>query len=616
MNLKESVSSQNRTIEGNARRAIHVSRGGFAPVERCAKQGTRSRVAWLFGVFIFLFAAASVFVRYADFNERLVFGFDQGRDAIIVGDALRDGVSHLPLLGPRVAPTGHEHGYHFRLGPAYYYFQYIAGKIFHTDEPWVFAVPDAFFSAASAVLLFLLLIRVYSWDVSLIAATLYATSFLVVQYARFAWNPNSVAFFVMVALYAMIRAAEQRGGWRYLWISIWALSASIASQLHLTGALTVLGASLFFYYFLTRRSGSVTERFRRASRYLPLVAILFLVPYIPVFLSEILTSGANTNAAFSFFRGQSNMDTPFLLFGRAFKETFENYGLIVTSFAYDHMDRSNLWHTIAGSLTALILIVFAWIGMRATDVRQRLLCMAVLSWAIAHFIASIPIALESETRYYTAVFPIPFVAIAIFLGWVKGRANVKIFVLVAAAISLPILMLNTHEHWSWMRTTDNTPSKRLILKRNEGVVLADLEAAVRFLCDRSSSRESVHLLSNRSNLYQIRYLMRSCAKPPVLARGFSNNMMAEWYVINASLSGTSSLEGVNIGQAKVEKAMNSGFLSVWRVYPNRPKVDRHEPSSFPDNTSLETPRSDRRYWGDIFERDFFRRVDTGLTIAE
>jgi hypothetical protein len=125
----------------------------------------------------------SFFVRFYHFDEWLYFKMDQSRDALLIGNAIDHGPGYLPLLGARAGATELAHGF-LRLGPAYYYFQYLSGKISGSTYPSVFAYPDLFFSLAVIPLLYVFLRLYFSQRNALLVTTMYAFSFLIIQYSR------------------------------------------------------------------------------------------------------------------------------------------------------------------------------------------------------------------------------------------------------------------------------------------------------------------------------------------------------------------------------------------------------------------------------------------------
>jgi len=126
---------------------------------------------------------------YRGRSDWLFFKMDQARDAYLIKQTLENGLGWLPLLGPKAGGT------HLNLGPAFYYFQYLAAFLFQSAHPAVLAYPDLLFSILSIPLFFLFLKKYFPRDWSMVLAGLYAVCFLGIEYSRFAWNPNSLVFF-------------------------------------------------------------------------------------------------------------------------------------------------------------------------------------------------------------------------------------------------------------------------------------------------------------------------------------------------------------------------------------------------------------------------------------
>ena len=71
---------------------------------------------------LFLITCIGTFLRTYHFHDWLYFYPDQARDVVLAQDVL-NGQSAWPLLGPIAASTP------FKLGPIYYYFQILSGKL-------------------------------------------------------------------------------------------------------------------------------------------------------------------------------------------------------------------------------------------------------------------------------------------------------------------------------------------------------------------------------------------------------------------------------------------------------------------------------------------------------
>ncbi len=139
------------------------------------------------GVMVFLVLV----MRLWSFGNLLTFKMDQARDIKLIEEAYDGGVGELPLLGPRAAKT------YLRLGPIFYYFEYGAMLIFG-DQPWSVAVPDLIFSILAIPLFYYFLRQAFSRKVSFLTTIVFASSFFLNQYGRFAWNPNSIPFWSLL----------------------------------------------------------------------------------------------------------------------------------------------------------------------------------------------------------------------------------------------------------------------------------------------------------------------------------------------------------------------------------------------------------------------------------
>ncbi len=172
-------------------------------------------------------------VRVWAFSDLLTFKMDQSRDIKLVEDAYDRGVGELPLLGPRAAKT------YLRLGPAAYYFEYVSLLIFG-DNPWAMAIPDFIFSILTIPLFYYFLRQAFSKRVSLMTIAVFASSFFLTQYGRFAWNPNAIPFWSLLyflGLYKIVYSAQFKVHGSGKWLLVTVIGYGVASQLHFTAML-------------------------------------------------------------------------------------------------------------------------------------------------------------------------------------------------------------------------------------------------------------------------------------------------------------------------------------------------------------------------------------------
>nr|MDA3815524.1 glycosyltransferase family 39 protein [Patescibacteria group bacterium] len=219
-------------------------------------------------------------VRFYNFNEWLYFKSDQVRDAKLAATAFENGPGELSLLGPRAAGT------FLRLGPIFYYQEYLSVKISNSIEPHIFVFPDLLFSLLIIPLLFIFLRNFFSKKVSLLITTLYAFSFIIIQYSRFAWNPNQIPFWGVLFSLSLLKIHKEidkkKAGW---WLVLLGFSYGVVSQLHFVAFVGFpIIAFLFWIIYLPRK---INWRY-----WLGAVSVgLFL--YVPVIVSDFFTKGDN-----------------------------------------------------------------------------------------------------------------------------------------------------------------------------------------------------------------------------------------------------------------------------------------------------------------------------------
>jgi 4-amino-4-deoxy-L-arabinose transferase-like glycosyltransferase len=238
-----------------------------------------SRWQWvLVGIII-----VGIFFRVYHFHDFLRFNADQSRDATVVSEYL-DGTSPLPLLGPKAGGTD------FRVGPAFYYFQIVSAKLFG-DAPDVVAYPDLLFSILAIPLLFLFLRKYFDRAMTLLLVAIFAVSFYVVWYSRFAWNPNSLPFWTLLFLIALHGVAVSGLAVKRWQVVLLGVALGIGVQLHTL--------SLLFLPFMTIATfGLLVIRKQFSWKSVFLVFAVAMILNIPQIASEIRTGGENTAAFF------------------------------------------------------------------------------------------------------------------------------------------------------------------------------------------------------------------------------------------------------------------------------------------------------------------------------
>ncbi|MDD3607885.1 MAG: glycosyltransferase family 39 protein, partial [Candidatus Moranbacteria bacterium] len=227
-----------------------------------------------------------------NFEDWMLFRADQARDAHYAKEAIEEGAGNLRLLGPRAGAAVYLEGDEslkgdvLRLGPIYYYFQYLSALVFGGASAWTLAMPDFLLSLIAIGIFYLILRQFFSISVSLATTAVFAFSFILLEYSRFAWNTNQLVFWECLLVLALIKIIilenRKKAG---IWLIILGLSIAILSQLHFL-ALFGFGAIILVSLIVYRPWG-INWKFWLAS------AAVVAVIYLPVIAADFKNDGDN-----------------------------------------------------------------------------------------------------------------------------------------------------------------------------------------------------------------------------------------------------------------------------------------------------------------------------------
>ncbi len=164
------------------------------------------------------------FLRIYKHHQWLYFDDDQANDAIVVSNVIENHQAW-PLLGPNMGNTK------FRLGPIFYYFQITSAKIFGND-PNVLAYPDLLFSILTIPLFYYFLRKYFSVALALPLTGLYTISYFAIKFSRFAWNTNSMPFFILLFLLAVTEFLIKKEKIKWIWVIVLGMAIGVGTQLH------------------------------------------------------------------------------------------------------------------------------------------------------------------------------------------------------------------------------------------------------------------------------------------------------------------------------------------------------------------------------------------------
>ena len=242
-------------------------------------------------VFLLFLLAITVFLRFYNLRDTLMFQGDQGRDALVVSEIFRH--NDPVFIGP-VTSIGNMY-----LGPFYYYFMLPFLLLTYPDPMGpVYAV--ALLSVITVFLLFYTAVRVFSKSTALWASLFFALSASVVALARFSWNPNIAPFFSVIMFLASYLAWYRNP--RY-WLVV-ALCFSFLVQLHYVTLLSGVAAAIIFLAQFAKQQKQRPALIRQ----LILSILIVIFSFSPLFLFDLKHDGLNTKSFVSIVTEKESFD--------------------------------------------------------------------------------------------------------------------------------------------------------------------------------------------------------------------------------------------------------------------------------------------------------------------
>lgn len=396
-----------------------------------------------------------IFLRTYHFHDWLLFESDQARDATLV-DQVIAGEKPWPLLGQTMRGSSELPETLFRVGPIYYHFQILSTLIFGSGADTK-AYPDLFFAILSIPLLFYFLKRYFSTNIALCLTGLYATSFFVVKYSRFAWNPNPIPFFVILFLFSLHEFILKREATSWPWIGLLGISLGIGVQLHVTVLLAFFGTIFFVSLYLLKKNKGTWKK---------ILAVLILAFFIntPQILSEIKTGFSNSRALLnsSVNESQAYKRSKLFILAESISCNIEANAYILTSlgqetcdFGYVKMFEKNksgkafrknaVWPEIF-AIFCFSLFGYVLFGYRfrkeSNDGKKYFLGVCLL-FALVYFAVMFPVIGSGfdEFRYFSPLFFIPLLLFGLLLDFLVRKRQSIYFV---AALFLVLFLIGSN----------------------------------------------------------------------------------------------------------------------------------------------------------------------------
>lgn len=407
---------------------------------------TREKRKYLAAILLFVIIFAGAFLRVFHFSDWLHFELDQSRDAKIISWSVENGIETLPLLGPRAAGT------FLRLGPVFYYFEYIGAKIFGNTPPGMAALM-LIFGILAIPLFYIFIKRFFSREISLSLSAIFATSLFLIMYSRFAWNPNTLPFFVMLFMYALLRTVDPDDKRRVMWLIVAAAAFAIATQLHFLAFVSLPVVAVVF--LLIKR-----PRLKLAA-WVGAISIILII-YSPVIINDLKIHGENTQEFIEAVTGKSEKNTHNIV-EKAIRDYTENslsYFLVVSSLEKPELPKVDLSLNAArfvdvkcdqscrdnlplGAVAfllftaSIVLLSYELWTEKNTNKRDFLTLNAVLF--IVSFGVFLIIAYDISPRFFLLIAPLPFIFMGLIASYlmkkIRGGKWVAVLILILLLFS-------------------------------------------------------------------------------------------------------------------------------------------------------------------------------------
>ena len=367
---------------------------------------------WGWPVVLAALVVLAAVVRLHDLATRATWDADQGRDMIILAGMLHIHQPVLPLLGPVTSFGDFHHGaiWYYLLAPA----AFVGG-----GDPTVVVAEIALLGSAAVGIVASLARSVAGPVAGIAAGLLMALSASAINESTFFWNPNLVAFFSALAVWAAWRAWTTRN---VRWWLVAAGAQAVSMQCHVLGVILLPPLIVWFIADARRRTGPE----RRALGWAAVGSVIVVaVCYLPFIVSELQTGFGETRGLIAFVTGGGASAGAAGGQGLAFRLIF--IPLRALSWPLTGLLTDALPLGFAAGVAVIVILVWLW---RAAAPEMRPLTRwlgAATLWSCLALVIAAP-SLEFVTplpvdHYHAFLDPLVFVAVGIGFGVLLSRAD-------------------------------------------------------------------------------------------------------------------------------------------------------------------------------------------------
>jgi 4-amino-4-deoxy-L-arabinose transferase-like glycosyltransferase len=401
--------------------------------------------------FLFIIIAFGIFLRTYHFSDWLLFEIDQSYDTQIVSQAIENGAGDLPLLGPTAGG-----GRALRLGPAFYYMEYVSAFIFG-NTPTGHAMLVLILSILAIPLFFLFIRKYFDTTLSLTLTSLLSMSAYLVLYGRFSWSPNVLPFLILLSFYALLRSVSATELKKDYWFLISVTAITITSQIHFNAFFTIPTIALLFLLYKRPKF--------KWSTWIIALGIVAII-YSPMILNDMSTHGENIG----FFlkkvskAGGSPLDPFKNFFHKAIVDLQYNAsGYFLVNSGIDHISGGRIkgfgfqndanlpWRIFAIILFLTQIALLVWNIVKEKMQERKDFLVLIFLWGVvpfAYFYSLISGNFQIYPRFYLLIAPVAIILLGLLLEKLpleKNKRRYTILALIALTFLIPnVLRLYNH----------------------------------------------------------------------------------------------------------------------------------------------------------------------------
>ncbi len=382
--------------------------------------------------FLLLIIAGGTFLRAYNFTKWLHFEIDQTYDINTVSPAVEKGIANLPLVGPNVG------GGALRLGPAFYYMEYLSALIFG-DTPQGHAMQVLMLNILSVPFFYIFIRRYFSREISIGLTAVFSFSLYHIMYSRFSWSPNVLPFLVILSFYTLLRSVSKQEKHPARWFLISIAAITITSQIHFNSFFVVpLITALFLLLKMPRFPLKV---------WAAALAIILII-YSPLIFNDIKTGGENLG----YFKDKMKKTTrtyfkPKEVIQALEYDAYGNWfiisgndqinGVRLTSFGFDCATcRQNLpikLSALAIFFAGAFLLFFRIFKERDPDKKNFTILISLWFLVSIYLLYTIAKNYRMYPRFYLVMSPMAVILFGLILDHIKphlGKIRLAIFSLI------------------------------------------------------------------------------------------------------------------------------------------------------------------------------------------